>query len=94
MEFTLLNYLDEIEAIMNKGECTPTAAVDRFVFNLDTFNEYKKGTGTLNYHILGQYWGNLPSGAKIAQKREAKQRMIDKFSATKRTTRRNTGRRA
>lgn len=90
MEFTLLNYLEEIEAIMNNSGCTPTAAVDRFIFNLDTFNEYKKGTGTLNYHILGQYWGNLPCGDKLAQKKEAKQRMWDKFNNSRRSSTRRT----
>lgn len=94
MDFTLLNYLDEIEAIMDKSGCTPTAAVDRFIFNLDTFREYKEGTHTLNYHVLGQYWGNLPCSDKLAQKKEAKQRMLDKFNNPRRTgTRRTTSRR-
>lgn len=75
--FNLCNYLDEIRAIAARNNCTVTAAVDRMVLNLDTFNEYNEGTHTLNYHQLGHLWGSLTSGEKVAQKREAKRRVSE-----------------
>ncbi|MCM1232189.1 MAG: hypothetical protein NC489_18865 [Ruminococcus flavefaciens] len=70
--FQLKDYLPEIRAIAEKNGCTKTAAVDRMVCNLDTFNEYNQGTRTLNYHVIGHQWGALTSAQKVKQKREAK----------------------
>ncbi len=75
MDFKLTDYLDEIRAIASRNGCTLTAAVDRMIINLNTFNEYNVGTGTLNYHILGHYWGALTSASKISQKKDAKMRL-------------------
>lgn len=70
--FNLADYLDEVRAISRNNSCTLTAAVDRIIVNLNTFNEYNSGTGTLNYHILGHYWGSLTAAQKVEQKKEAK----------------------
>lgn len=70
--FNLSDYLDEVRAIANHNLCTLTAAVDRIIVNLNTFNEYHVGTGALNYHVLGHYWGALTAAQKIEQKKEAK----------------------
>lgn len=70
-QFNLLDYLDEVYAISQNCGCTPATAVDRMIVNLNTFNEYHKGTGTLNYHNLSNLWGALTSAEKIAQKRKA-----------------------
>lgn len=86
-KFNLCNYLDEIREIAKRNDCTVTAAVDRMIVNLNTFNEYHKGTGTLNYHVLSNLWGDLTSAEKIAQKREAKSRLVEN-SARRRTSRR------
>lgn len=77
-QFQLSDYLSEINAICRKEGCTKTAAVDRMVFNLNTFNEYNVGTKTLNYHVLGQLWGNLPCAQKIAQVKQAKELIMRK----------------
>lgn len=70
--FNLADYLDEIRAIAKNKKCTPTEAVDLMIINLNTFNEYNKGTGNFNYRGLGQEWGMLPSADKVAQKQEVK----------------------
>lgn len=72
-QFNLTDYLDEIRTISKNCGCTVTTAVDRMCVNLDTFNEYNKGTGTLNYHILSNQWGSLTAAQKVAQKKEAKE---------------------
>lgn len=74
-QFNLINYLDEVRAISRNCNCTPTAAVDRMIVNLNTFNEYHRGTGGYNYHTLGQLWGSLTAAQKVAQKKEAKERV-------------------
>lgn len=88
-QFKLTDYLDEIRAISRNCGCTVTAAVDRMIVNLNTFNEYHRGTGGYNYHTLGQLWGGLTAAQKIAQKKEAKQ-MVSKTP----TVTRPRGRRA
>lgn len=70
--FQLKDYLPEIRAIAEKNGCTKTAAVDRMILNLNTFNEYNVGTRTLNYHSIGHQWGALTAAQKVAQKQEAK----------------------
>ena len=85
--FKLTDYLDEIRAISENKGCTLTAAVDLMILNLNTFNEYNKGTGTLSYRVIGQEWGNLSAAQKVAQKQEAKSLIVQ--SATKRAGRAN-----
>lgn len=70
--FQLKDYVPEIQAIAEKNKCTKTAAVDRMIVNLNTFNEYNQGTGTLNYHVIGHHWGALTAAQKVAQKNEVK----------------------
>lgn len=72
-QFNLKDFLPEIRSIAQNNDCTQTAAVDRMIVNLNTFNEHHRGTGSLNYHILGHYWGALPAAQKVAQKREVKE---------------------
>lgn len=81
--FNLCNYLDEIRAISQNCKCTVTAAVDRMCVNLDTFNEYNRGTGTLNYHALSNQWGMLTSAQKVDQKREAKKLVSESAHSTR-----------
>lgn len=71
-KFQLQDYQDEIRAISENNGCTLTAAVDRMIVNLNTFRGYHRGTGTINYHQLGQFWCNLSSAEKVAQKEETK----------------------
>lgn len=85
--FNLTDYLDEIRAISERNNCTRTAAVDRMVINLNTFNEYNKGTGTLNYHQIGHEWGALPTAEKVTQKQRAKRLVSEEPPATTRRTR-------
>lgn len=87
-QFELKDYVEEIKAIQQKGGCTITAAVDRFILNLDTFNEYNQGTGTINYHILGHHWGALPCAQKVAQKQELKRALSEEATAGTRRIRR------
>lgn len=87
-QFELKDYVDEIRAIQKNAGCTITAAVDRFILNLNTFNEYNKGTGTINFHQLGQFWCNLTSGEKIAQKKALKQQLLDEAENYGRKSRR------
>lgn len=75
--FQLKDYLPEIRAIAEKNGCTKTAAVDRMICNLNTFNEYNQGTRTLNYHVIGHQWGALPAAQKVEQKREAKKLIME-----------------
>lgn len=70
--FTLKDYLEEMRSIASRNSCTDTSAVDKFVENLNIMKEYHKGTGKLNYHVLGQHWCDLSYRDKIAQKNEAK----------------------
>lgn len=76
-QFNLSDYVSEIRAIADHNGCTVTAAVDRMIVNLNTFNEYHQGTGTLNYHVIGQHWGALTSAQKIDQKNAVK-RLVSK----------------
>ena len=71
--FQLSDYLPEIRAIAEKKKCTEIEAVDCMIVNLNTFNEYHVGTGTLSYRQLGHEWGDLTSAQKVAQNKEAKQ---------------------
>lgn len=87
-QFELSNYAEEIKAISKNAGCTVTAAVDRFILNLDTFNEYNKGTGTINFHVLGHHWGALPAAQKVAQKQALKAALVAEASATTRKSRR------
>lgn len=90
-QFELNAYVEEIKAISRNSGCTITAAVDRFVLNLDTFNEYNHGTGTINFHVLGHHWGALPAAQKVAQKvalKQALKRSLTETPATIRKTRR------
>lgn len=80
--FQLIDYLPEIRAIAEKNGCTKTAAVDRMILNLNTFNEYNEGTKTLNYHIIGHQWGALTAAQKVEQKCEAKRLIQADDSAT------------
>lgn len=70
--FNLMDYVQEIQEISKKCECTVTAAVDRMIVNLNTFHEYHRGTGTLNYNVLGQQWSALTYDQKITQKNAVK----------------------
>lgn len=88
VQFKLSDYVEEIHAICNNNGCTVTAAVDRFIINLNTFNEYNKGTGTINYHFLGQLWGALPASEKVSQKRELKQTLREESEKSTRQNRR------
>lgn len=85
--FQLKNYLDEMRAIATQNGCTLTAAVDKFVVNLNTMHEHYKGTGTINFHVLGQHWCNLGYEAKIEQKDEAKRLISNPSRATSRRRR-------
>lgn len=87
-QFKLTDYLDEARAISENNGCTVTAAVDRMVVNLNTFNEYHKGTGKLNYHVLGQQWGTLTAPQKVAQKQEAKDKIARRVTSENRNRRR------
>lgn len=85
--FALEDYVDEIKAISRNSKCTVTAAVDRFILNLNTFNEYNRGTGTINFHFLGHAWGDLTAAQKVAQKRAVKQ-MLSEENAPRKNRRR------
>lgn len=87
-QFELRDYVEEIRAICKNSSCTITAAVDRFILNLDTFNEYNKGTGTINFHIIGHQWGSLPAATKVAQKQALKRELLEGTSSTPRKSRR------
>lgn len=86
-QFNLQNYQDEIQAIAKEQACTLTVAVDKFILNLTTFNEYERGTGTLNYHVLGHQWGSLSSDQKIEQKQTMKKRLAEPSAGSKSRTR-------
>lgn len=76
-QFNLTDYVSEVRAIAENNGCTVTAAVDRMIVNLNTFNECHRGTGTLNYHVIGHHWGALTSAQKIEQKNATK-RLVSK----------------
>lgn len=77
----LLDYTTEVRAIATKGKTDLTTAVDMFITNLTTMREFNAGTGTLNYHTLGQAWNKLKYSEKLEQR---KQMYTDLSSTTRR----------
>lgn len=66
--FKLTDHLDEVRAIASNQNISKETAAYAFITNLTTMTEHAKGTGTFNYHTMGQKWNSLRYTEKNEQR--------------------------
>lgn len=85
--FDLKTYAAQIVSMAELNKLSAAEAVEHFVINLNTMNDYYSCPGGLNFRAMGQQWNALSYKIRNAQKTETiamvKKRMLPSTPATK-----------